>query len=153
MPDAESLRRVVLEPWCPKCGCPVEPKDEHTELGRAVSGLGHDPRPPLWTRWPQLRPQGLEWKHDPELEKYHKSDPHFYDGWAVDDDFVFGTTAHALICWSMARELAKAIKKEPESRIQRAEAMPLIDALASDNPAQELAAMCHRLKDQENADV
>lgn len=140
MPDAEqhrqepgeALRRVVLEEWCGKCQCPIEGPHHWDNDGPKAKACDEPPTDPLWTRWPELRPEGLTMGRGS-----------WFGDWAnvAGQDFPL-SVAHALICWPMARELAKASTGPIDDT-------DLAVAEASDNPVQQLAALCHRLKDEQ----
>lgn len=125
--SAEELRALVLEPWYEERRAPTR------------SNVGLVERPPLWTRWPELRPEGLEWLDGAWYQDRVPGGPSSHP--------VHAGHARALIRDPIAVALAKAIRdisdivRRGEWRWDFCEL-----ALASDSVA-ELVRLCHRLLD------
>lgn len=96
--DAESQRRVVMEPWCEKCGRPT------SNCGDRVQCYGSlNTRPPLWDRCPAMRPEGLEWA----VPHVQDQAVYCYEGWFIaphDKALLDPPAAEALLAWGIVAE-------------------------------------------------
>ena len=131
-PDAESIRRAVMEPWCVSCGKPEPRAASHRK----------DIRPPLFDRDPDARPPGLEWCIGEAC-------------WCTENGWLEPHQAAAMIVGYWSPRLAKAINFLPA--MTRASEVPdwerrFCEALASDDPVQALAALMHRHLDSKEQD-
>jgi len=128
--DAEQLRRGVLEPWCNKCGAAVvgtHPTNCHN---------GMHIRPALWTRCPELRPEGLT---------HCAGDGIGGEGaWRLDygegNVRILPRQAAALIGFGISTAMARASNDVDVD-------MALAEALACDEPTRALVALRHRWLD------
>lgn len=117
--DAESLRRAVLELWCPLGGIKCSPKCLDVPHLRTA----------LWTRCPGLRPEGLEWSYMWVLKRSA-------EGCMVTPLPDHG--AHALIGW----KCIEWIRATNDYWVELGNALKAYDLLTA------LIGLCHRILDQ-----
>lgn len=135
--DAESLRREVESPWCPKCKCP----SEDCEVSDNHYGVWHEG---IWNRAPDARVPGLECK------AWMDSD---FLVWKLDGQRIATDAATLLIIAREATLLAEAIGGMTYPHDSNAR-LDLCLALASDTPLAKVRALVslhHRLLDQREA--